>query len=36
VNSWVNTWVIDRQGVIRYRDVRWRELDNAVNLLLSE
>ncbi len=36
VNSWVSTWVIDRQGVIRYRNIRWRELDDAVNRLLSE
>jgi RNA polymerase sigma factor (sigma-70 family) len=36
VHSWPNVWVLDRRGVIRYRDVRWNELDKAVDTLLSE
>jgi RNA polymerase sigma factor (sigma-70 family) len=36
VYSWPNVWVLDRRGVIRYRDVRWGELDKAVDTLLGE
>jgi peroxiredoxin len=36
VRGWPNVWVLDRQGVIRYRGVRWRELDEAVDTLLRE
>ena len=36
VHGWPNVWVLDRRGVIRYRDVRWRELDEAVDKLLRE
>ena len=36
VNSWPDIWVLDRQGVIRYRDVRWNELTEAVESLLRE
>ena len=36
VRSWPNIWVLDRQGLIRYRDVRGRELADSVNLLLQE
>ncbi len=36
VRSWPNVWVLDRQGVIRYRGVRGRELKDAVDTLLHE
>jgi peroxiredoxin len=36
VRSWPNIWVLDPQGVIRYRGVRGRELDEAVDTLLRE
>jgi RNA polymerase sigma factor (sigma-70 family) len=36
VRSWPNVWVLDRRGVIRYRDVRGRDLDEAVDKLLRE
>jgi RNA polymerase sigma factor (sigma-70 family) len=36
VHSWPSVWVLDRQGVIRYRDVRWGDLDKAVDTLLRE
>jgi peroxiredoxin len=36
VNSWLNVWVLDRQGFIRYRNVRGRDLDQAVDTLLRE
>jgi len=36
VRSWPNVWVLDRRGVIRYRDVRWGDLDKAVDALLGE
>ena len=36
VRSWPNVWVLDRRGVIRYREVRWDELDKAVDTLLRE
>ena len=36
VHSWLNIWVLDGQGVIRHRNVRGRELDDAVDSLLRE
>jgi len=36
VHSWLNIWVLDFQGVIRYRGVRGRELSEAVDALLRE
>jgi len=35
-NKWLTTIVLDAKGVIRYRDVRGRELDAAVDALLRE
>ena len=36
VHSWTNIWVLDAQGVIRYRSVRGRELVEAVETLLHK
>jgi len=36
INSWPNIWVIDPQGIIRFRDVRGPELIKAVNSVLDE
>jgi RNA polymerase sigma factor (sigma-70 family) len=36
VNSWTDTWVLDRNGVIRYRNVRGSDIRDAVNKLLAE
>jgi peroxiredoxin len=36
VHSWPNIWVLDAQGVIRYRGVRGRELVEAVETLLHK
>jgi RNA polymerase sigma factor (sigma-70 family) len=36
VQSWTDTWVLDRRGVIRYRDVRDSDITDAVNKLLEE
>lgn len=36
VHSWPDVWVLDRHGIIRYRDVRWGDLEDAVNKLLLE
>lgn len=36
VRSWPNIWVLDRQGVIRYRGVRGPDLAEAVDTLLRE
>ena len=36
VRSWTDTWVLDREGVIRYRNVRDSDLRDAVNKLLEE
>jgi len=36
VNSWPTIYVLDQNGVIRYRDRREKELDEAVDTLLSE
>ncbi len=34
--SWTDTWILDRNGVIRYRDVRVWDVKDAVNKLLEE
>ena len=36
VSGWPTIYVLDRQGVIRYRDVRDRQLEDAVKALLAE
>src|SRR5437867_10274624 len=36
VDSWPTTYVLDPKGVIRYRDVRERGMDKAVDALLAE
>ena len=36
VKGWPTTYVLDAKGVIRYRDVRDKELDEAVDTLLKE
>jgi len=36
VHSWPTIFVLDRQGVIRYRDVRGKDLETAVKALLAE
>jgi len=36
IHSWPTVFVLDRKGVIRYRDVRGRDLDEAVEMLLRE
>jgi RNA polymerase sigma factor (sigma-70 family) len=36
VHSWTSSWVLDRQGIIRYRDLRGSDLSNAVKKLLDE
>jgi peroxiredoxin len=36
VHGWPTIYVIDAKGVIRYRDVREKELDEAVDELLKE
>ena len=36
VRGWPDTWVLDTQGIIRYRGVRGRELNDAVDTLLRE
>jgi peroxiredoxin len=36
VNGWADTWVLDRNGVIRYRDLRVWDVQAAVNKLLEE
>lgn len=36
VRSWPSVWVLDSRGVIRYRGVRGRELNEAVDTLLRE
>jgi hypothetical protein len=36
VSGWPTIYVIDAQGVIRYRDVRDKEMDDAVDKLLDE
>jgi len=36
VHKWLSTFVLDGKGVIRYRDVRDRDLSDAVDTLLQE
>jgi len=36
VSSWPTTYVIDAEGIIRYRNVRGEEMDKAVDALLKE
>jgi len=36
VKGWPTTYVLDGKGVIRYRDVREKEMDKAVDALLAE
>ncbi len=36
VTGWPTIYVLDAQGVIRYRDVRGEKMDEAVNKLLQE
>jgi hypothetical protein len=36
VRGWPTIYVLDAKGVIRYRDVRDRKLDEAVDKLLQE
>lgn len=36
VKSWPTVYVLDAQGVVRYRDIRGPELDQAVETLLRE
>jgi hypothetical protein len=36
VHGWPTIYVLDGNGVIRYRDVREKELDEAVDRLLEE
>ena len=36
VSGWPTIYVLDHKGVIRYKNVREKEMDNAVDALLSE
>jgi peroxiredoxin len=36
IQGWPTIFVIDAQGIIRYRDVRDQQLERAVETLLSE
>ena len=36
VHSWPTTYVIDSKGVIRKKDLRGKELDDAVDALMKE
>lgn len=36
VHSWPTIYVIDSKGVIRYRDARGKQMDQAVETLLKE
>jgi peroxiredoxin len=36
VKGWPTTYVLDGKGVIRYRGVREKEMDKAVDTLLAE
>ena len=36
VRGWPTLFVLDAKGVIRYRDVRGEEMDEAVDALLAE
>jgi hypothetical protein len=35
-HSWAKVWLLDPQGVIRYRELRGKELKDAVDALLKE
>ena len=36
VRGWPTIYVLDKQGVIRYKDVREKKMDEAVDELLAE
>lgn len=36
VKGWPTIYVLDHKGVIRYREVRGKEMDHAVDALLKE
>ena len=36
VQGWPTIYVVDHKGVIRYRDVREKQMDDAVEVLLKE
>lgn len=36
INRWPTLYVIDAKGVIRFKDVRGEELDDALTVLLAE
>ncbi len=36
VRGWPTIYIIDHKGVIRYRDLRGQEMEDAVNKLLKE
>ena len=36
VHSWPTVYVIDAKGVIRFKDVRGKQLDDAVDTLMKE
>lgn len=36
VSAWPTTYVIDAEGVIRYKNIRGENLDNAIETLLAE
>lgn len=36
VHAWPTTYVLDHEGVIRYKNVRGEKMDDAVNTLLLE
>ena len=36
IETWPSTFVIDAKGVIRYRDIRGDEMDQAITKLLAE
>jgi hypothetical protein len=36
INGWPTIYVIDAKGVIRYRDVRDKEMEDAVKKLVAE
>ena len=36
VHGWPTIYVLDHKGVIRYRDVREKQMDDAVDKLLAE
>jgi hypothetical protein len=36
IRGWPTVYILDHKGIIRYRDVRDREMDEAVDKLLAE